>query len=1153
MLCATCESDNPEGARFCASCGSRLASTCPSCDAELPPRARFCASCGTPVGGAIPAPIDAPAEAPATAERRRVSVMFVDLENFTPLAESMDPEEVRAVQSRYFDVARSVVASYGGTIEKFIGDAVMAVWGAPTAHEDDAERAVRAALALVDAVGRLGGPASGRSLRARGAVATGEAAVTVGALGQGMVAGDLVNVAARLQSRAPRAGVLVDTATRDLAPQAAAFEAVGSLSLKGRSGRLEAYRADPSDAATPGRPAGRHTGAFVGRERELRELTDLLTAVTRDRRSRLVSIVGIAGIGKSRLVEELYAYIDQLPQEVAWHAGRAPAYGAEVAYAAVAEMVRRRLRIEEGMAPELARRQLSTALAVFVRDEDERGWIEPRLAVLLDREGADGFDRDELFAAWRRFFERVSDLTPAVLVFEDIHWADPGLLEFIEHLATWTRAHPILLITLARPELLDHRPGWGVGLGSFTALHLERLPDDAMRELLLGRAANLPSELVGRILEHSGGVPLYAVEVARILDGADAARAIEIPDSLHGLIAARIDALPASERRLLLAAAVLGHRFRPEALLSVAGADVEDARERIEALVRRELLAVDEDLNSPRRGELSFVQELIRELAYRTLSRSDRRALHLAAARYLESREDEGSAEPLAGHLVAAHALTTDQREAGRLARRAVSALRAAARDANRLHLPQRALAHLDVALRLADGAEQTIALLDEAADTARAAGELDVSERHLRRLMQLHESARDRSSAARARARLASVLLSGQRNEPALAELESAMRAVRHLETDPSRVELAAQLARARLVILDSRGALEWAERALAAAQTLGLTNVATDVLITRGTARHALGEEEAGLADLRTAIAQAAEAGSLHTELRARNNLAWLLVADDPRTTMEIARQGFELASTMGLGDVAVQLADVACTTAIDTGEWAWALATIDELTEHGMADEYRIVLASSAAIIHALQGDDAPMRGLDAFEPIPPDTDAQVLAGVHQARGWAAFVAGRFDEARSQGEASVAGYGGADPVYQRTLIARASLWQGDREAAAAAIDALEGVDQRGRATAATTTTLRAGLAALEGDPDVRGRYRAAAEAWRSLDLPLHLCLCLVDERHLSADPGADEAELIGLLRSLGANGLERLLAPEDARHMRRPAERSGRPSAT
>jgi class 3 adenylate cyclase/tetratricopeptide (TPR) repeat protein len=1175
MRCPACQAESAEGARFCASCGTRLGTLCPSCGTDVAPGARFCSACGASVAepadnAAIraAAPEEPNASSPAPAERRRVSVLFVDLENFTALAESMDPEDVRAVQSRYFDVARSVVATFGGTIEKFIGDAVMAVWGAPVAHEDDVERAVRAALSIVDAVGRLGGAASGRLLRARAAVATGEAAVTVGALGQGMVAGDLVNVAARLQSRAPGGGVLVDSPTRELAAGTATFERAGSLALKGRSARLPAFRAI-GVTAVPGGMPGRHTGPFVGRERQLRELTDLLETVMRERTSRLVSVTGIAGIGKSRLVEELYGHVDALEQEVAWHSGRAPAYGVEVAFEPVAEMVRRRLRITDGTPPELARRQLAAALPGFLRDDAERRWIEPRLAVLIERGESDDFDRDELFAAWRRFFERVSDLTPTVLVFEDIHWADPSLLDFIEHLALWTRSHPILTLTLARPELLDQRPGWGRASGSFTSIHLERLTDDAMRSLLAGRAPDLPRDLVRQILERAGGVPLYAVEVARILadrrvdaaadrrraprPGTDSARGIEVPDSLHGLIAARIDALPASERRLLLAAAVLGHRFRIEALLGVIGGEVGEARERVESLVRRELLSVDEDLNSPRRGELSFVQELVRELAYQILSRSDRRAFHLAAARYLESVADEGVAEALAGHLVAAHALTSDDREGSRLSRRAVAALRAAARDAIRLHVPERALGHLEVALRLNGAAHPRAEILDEAAEAARAAGRLDVSEGHLRELVTIHAAARDHSGASSARARLASVLLSGQRNEPALAELESALRAVRHLEADPARVELAAQLARARLITGDDRGSLEWAERALQAARGLGMTSVATEILITRGTARHGLAEEDAGLDDLRAAVAEAADAGLLHTELRARNNLAWLLAADDPRATMDIARQGYELASSMGLGDVAVQLADVTCTAAIETGEWSWALATIGELTERGVSDEYHAVLASSAVIIRALQGQPKPTTPLDGLGPIAIDTDPQIVAGVEQARGWAAFLAGRFGDARAHAEASIAGSAGNDPAYQRALVTRASLWLGDADTAASGLATLEAIGNAGRATLATVATLRAGLLGLIGDPSAADGYRQASEAWRELDLPLQLGLCLVDRRRLLDATDGDDAELVGLLRTLGADGLARLAGlgrdGTAIRGTRRPAPRAAR----
>ena len=1181
MRCSICDAETSEAARFCAMCGTRLGATCPHCNADVASGARFCGSCGAALlAGSEALTAEGPPQALAAppAERRRISVLFVDLENFTALAESMDPEEVRAVQSRYFEVARSIVATYGGTIEKFIGDAVMAVWGAPVAHEDDAERAVRAAIALVRGVGRLGGAASGRALQARAAVTTGEGVVTIGATGQGMVSGDLVNVAARLQSRAPVGGVLVDRTTRDRAPDAARFEPIGSIALKGRHGRLAAFRATAARPTRQGRQHGSHTGPFVGRDRELNELTDLYRGVARERRSRLVSVTGIAGIGKSRLAWEFSEWLESLPDEVAWHAGRAPAYGEGIAFAAVAEMVRRRIRLTEGAPPELVRRQLAAGLEEFVRDETERRWIEPRLAVLLDREEPEAFDRDELFAAWRRFFERVSDLTPVVLVFEDLQWADASLLDFVEYLAAWSREHPILIVAVARPELLDRRPSWGTGLRSFTALHLERLPDDAMRELLAGRAPGLPVPLVDRILGRAGGVPLYAVEVVRILgDGRHdspgsveperrrasrtaseaPADSIEVPDSLHGVIAARIDAIPALERRLLLAAAVLGHRFRPEALISVGGADAAATRERTEGLVRRELLGLDDEIGSPGHGHLGFVQDLVREVAYHTLSRTERRGMHLAAARYLETLPDDDVAEPLAGHLREAHRLAPDHPDAVRLARRAVAALRRASRDATRLHVPERALGLLEEALRLTDSAEQRTVLLEEGADAARAAARLDLAEGHLRELVKLRTDLGQQKPAALARARLASVLLAAQRNEPALAELEAAMRAVRNIGADPSGVELAAQLARARLLVGDDRDGLEWSERALAAATRLGLETVATDVLVTRGTARFRLGEEEAGLADLRQAIVQAQASGSLHTELRARNNLAWLMVADDPRVTLEQARQGFDLASAMGLGDIAVQLADVACAAAIDTGEWAWALATTAELEGRGISDAYRIDLATSVAVIHALQGDTRAAALLDALEPLPADTDGQVVAGVQHARAWCAFVTGAFGEAHRLADAAIAGSFGAERAQQRALAARASLWQADREAAVADLAELEALGVAGRATSAMVTTLRAGIAALDSDPGARASYRQAAEAWRELDLPLQLALCLLDEHRLRAGKDVDAAERDGVLRTLGAEGLARLAGGEAASLSPRlaPARpaRSPRPTAS
>ena len=1177
MRCPACDHENPEVARYCGACGASLSPACPHCDAPVEPGTRFCISCGGTLRGADGGDSTGPRDdGLPPAERRRVSVLFVDLENFTALAETLDPEEVRTIQSRYFEVARSVVARYGGTIEKFIGDAVMAVWGAPAAHEDDAERAVRAAVALVDAVGRLGG-AVGTSLTARAAVTSGEAAVTVGAAGQGMVVGDLVNSAARLQGEAPIGSVLVDEATRELAGEGAVFEPIGSLSLKGRSAPLVAFRV--SDAAVPvqRRQRGAHSGPFVGRDRELRELVELFNGVVREGRSRLVSVTGIAGIGKSRLAWQLQQHLDAIPGPVAWHSGRAPAYGDDVTFAAVAEMVRRRIRIDDVTEAQLAMRQLAGTLRELVRDPDERRWLEPRIAVLLGREAAAGYDREELFAAWRRFFERVADHAPTVMVFEDLQWADPSLLDFIEHLATWSRDHPILIVALARPELMDRRPGWGVSLRSFTTLHLERLSDAAMRELLVARAPDMPDALVGQILQHAGGVPLYAVEVVGILAdrGVSAAvperraaprpagvgqpSGVEVPDSLRGLIAARIDSLPQPERRLLLAAAVLGRRFRPGALLAVAGDDPSRTRDRIESLERRELLSVDDDLGSPGHGEIGFVQDLVREVAYHTLARSERRELHLEAARYLGALDDENLAESLAGHLVEAHELAPGHPDASRIARRAVAALRLASRDAITLHVPERALGHLERALRLASGPAEGARLLDEAADAARAAGRLEVAEGHLRELAALHSESGRANDAARTRARLASVLLIGQQNEPALAELETALEAIRDIGADESSIELASQLARARMVLGDDRAGLEWAERALDGARRLGLDATMTDLLVTRGTARFRLGDEDAGLADLRQAIEMAEGSGSLNTELRARNNLAWLVVADDPRTTMETARQGYELATAMGVRDMAVQLADVACAAALDTGDWDWAIQTIADLELRGTPVALRIDLASITAVIQALRGEPDPLAVTDGLlgDLGASTVDAQVLAGIDHSRAWVSFVGGAFEEARDLAMRATAASFGAERARQAQLAARSSLWAGDSVNARAAIRTLDDARVDGRATDAARMTLEAGMLAADGDALARDRYRAAAQAWRELELPLPLALCLMDAQRLGGGV-ADPAECDALLRALRADGLARLAGGVDASGVSAPAghprpARSRRPTSS
>jgi predicted ATPase len=388
----------------------------------------------------------------------------------------------------------------------------------------------------------------------------------------------------------------------------------------------------------------------VGRERESKLIKDLFHGCAAERRAHLVSVTGIAGIGKSRLAWEFYKYFDGIVDEVWWHRGRCLAYGEGVAYWALADMIRMRCRIGEDEQPEQARPKLAATLEEHVLDPEERAFVEPRLAQLLALEEGGAGDRQDLFAAWRLFFERLSDTSPVVLAFEDLQWADTSLLDFVEYLLEWSRDTPLYVITLARPELHERRPGWGAGQRNFSSLYLEPLSHGAMQELLEGLVPGLPERLRDQILARAQGVPLYAVETVRmLLDRGLLAQegpvytptgeieTLEVPETLHALIAARLDGLLPEERRLLQDGAVLGKTFTLSALAALAAASESELEPLLSGLVRKEVLGVQSDPRSPERGQYGFLQDLVRHVAYETLSKRERTARHLAAAAHLES------------------------------------------------------------------------------------------------------------------------------------------------------------------------------------------------------------------------------------------------------------------------------------------------------------------------------------------------------------------------------------------------------------------------------------------------------------------------------------------------------------------------------------
>jgi class 3 adenylate cyclase/tetratricopeptide (TPR) repeat protein len=1129
---------------------------CPGCGLTYPADYRFCPTCGIPltapstdVGGGLDAvapSVDRRVAEPRAplAERRLVSVLFLDLVGFTTLSESLDPEDVREIQSQYFESARAAVAHYGGSLEKFIGDAVMAVWGTPVAHEDDGERAVRTALEVVSAVETIA-PAGGSHLVARAAITTGEAAVTIDAAGQGMVTGDLVNTASRLQSAASPGTVLVDDVTRRVVGRAIEFEPAGDQTLKGKAAAVAAWRA-VGVARHPGTESRTgHRGPFVGRDSEVRALLDLLSAVADERRMRVVSLIGIAGIGKSRLVWELENRSGDVASHPRWHVGRAPAYGEGTAFAPLADMVRRSAGIAESDAAELVRRALTETLGRIIPDDGERAWMEPRLLALLQPSTTQEPQREELFAAWRRFFEAHAETSPITLVFEDLQWADPSLLDFIDYLADWSRHRPILVITLARPELLDTRPTWGAGLPHFTAMHLDRLPDGAIDQLLGELAPGLSAEIIASVRRRADGVPLYAVEMARMVierspDGDGDAVAMEIPESLHALIAARIDALPATDRSLLLTGAVLGRRFPPEALAALSGTDRPSFGERVRALLRREFLSMDDEPRSPGRGQLSFVQELVREVAYHTLSRRQRRARHLDVVAYLESLEDPDLAEPIAEHLLAAlRATGVGQPEDAGITVHALEALRLAAERAQALHSPARALTHLEDALSLTDHPATRAELAEEAGLAARAAARFDRAERHLREAIQLRQELGDAGGAARHRAQLASLLLMAQRSDTALAELESAWDSATVGMDAVVPPELPAELARAHLLRGDRPRAIEWAERAIAAADASGGSGaraVAIDARITLGTAYAEDGAEGNGMDLLRQAIDEAEEAGLGAIQLRALNNLAWVIVADDSRETFKTARKGLELARRLGNREYAIQLLDVASVVAIDTGDWDWALAALEEAFTDEVPTVYQVDFAVMQTIIRAFRGTADPTLPIDQIGALEADLDPAAPASVSLARAVVAMTAGDLSQGLRLAQAAALGTGGFEQFAAFALAGRLAAWSGDLTAASDALAQLEAHPAWGRSAEAARQTLRAAIGSVHAS--AKGAATAAAErewsaalrAWRDLDLPLRLGLCHLDRWILAGDADDQQAAL-KIFEELGAAPLMKL----------------------
>jgi class 3 adenylate cyclase/tetratricopeptide (TPR) repeat protein len=805
-------------------------------------------------------------------ERKVVTVLFADLVGFTARSESLDPEDVEAILRPYHERLRTELEQRGGTVEKFVGDAVMAVFGAPVAHEDDPERAVRAALAIRDGIVEDG------QLEVRIAVNTGEALVNVDArpeLGEGMVAGDVVNTASRLQSAAPTDGILVGETTYRATRHVIDYRGHAPVDAKGKAEPVPVWEVVEARSRV-GVDFGGPAAPLVGRERERALLLSAFDRARRESSTQLVTIAGVPGIGKSRLVAELYDALEREAELTNWRRGRSLPYGEGGALWAFGEMVKSHAGILESDDAAEAERKLAEVLSSVLPAEDVE-WVAARVRPLVGLSGETG-ERDESFAAWRLLVEAVAEQRPTVLVFEDLQWADDELLDFVHELVDWVDNVPLLVVATARPELFDRRQQWGGGKRNAVTISLAPLADDDTARLIaaLLDQSVLPAEQQQELLARTGGNPLYAEQFARMYAERGEADGV-LPETVQGIITARLDSLPSHEKELLLDAAVLGKTFWRGAL------DGDDVEARLHSLQRKEFIRRDRRTAVAGESEYSFAHLLIRDVAYSQLPRPARAEKHVHAARWIDSLAGDRAADlaELRAHhyLSALELIEASGGAAGDLVDAAVDALLSATQRAVHLFSFSPAARYASRALELvAEGDPRRPALLFALAS---AEGDLalgDAFAGHIADAAAGFLALGDRESAVRAETLAATELWSFGQTDAARAAAERALALVRDLPA--SRTTTAALGAHARLMMLasDSAGAIDVATTALAAARRFGDERLEASILITLGTARKNLtGERTIGELEEGVAIADRLNIPIDYT--RGHNNIAELL----------------------------------------------------------------------------------------------------------------------------------------------------------------------------------------------------------------------------------------------------------------------------------
>jgi class 3 adenylate cyclase/tetratricopeptide (TPR) repeat protein len=1079
---------------------------CTSCGHQNRDGAKFCEECASPLSTRV---------VPSAEERKVVTVLFCDLVGFTASSDAADPEDVRARIRPYHQLLRSEIERYGGTVEKFIGDAVMAVFGAPVAHEDDPERAVRAGLRILEAISDLNEEDADLDLQVRVGIDTGEAVVALGSrpeAGEGIVTGDVVNTASRLQGAAPVNGVAVGEGTYASTRDVFDYQALDPVVLKGKASPLSIYHARAARARFGTDLTRTLTTPLVGRGLERTLLTGTFERSVRDGSVQMITVVGEPGVGKSRLVAELFSHIVDWPDLIRWRQGRCLPYGDGITFWALGEILKAEAGILETDGPKVAASKID---AIVPETHPDAPWLRQRLRPLVGLE-APPAAREENFAAWRGFLESLAETRPSVFVFEDLHWADDALLAFLEHLADYAEGVPMLLVGTARPELFEKAPTWASTARSVTRINLSPLSEADTARLIsnLLEQAVLPAEVQEAILARSGGNPLYAEEFVRLLKDRDIltkhgttwrldpGAEIPTPSGLQGLIAARLDTLDQGKKQLLGDASVVGKVFWSGAVAAMGDKDPREVEAALHELSRKELIRPTRASSMQGQAEYAFYHALVKEVCYGQIPRASRADRHAKAANWIErttGERVEDHAEILAAHYSKALELARASRgtDTAELSSRALRYLRMAGDRALGIDVgaAERRYARA-LGLTTVDHPERPHLLVSHA-EALRQQGRFPEAARAFEEAIEGLRALGDVAAMAVALGRYSTViwrLADPRKNRDVTTE------AVALLEALGPSPELAAALADQASTSFTSsefRESITLADRAIALAEELDLPEPAR-ALGFRGGSRIYLGDAR-GHEDMRRAL-EAANAQGLGREVALlHNNLAEILwPIEGPRARLEAHREGVAFAERRGIQEFVFATAAGIVDALVHLGSNEEATALARDLGPRlEEAEDVAMLLYVRSAQVHLLtrRGEHAEAVPLAEWAVERARKVAQVQFLAVALPSAAALRLGLGD---ASGALTLLSELEGTPNVRDVPEYAANLPEADRTALAAggadlAARLTEGVEPLYPLHEHALTTARALLAEHRGEhPDAAELFAEAAVRWERFEMP-------------------------------------------------------------